>query len=395
MEEIRRAETWRAFLADRTQKERLTKEEAAFFAALIESGEFRAAAERITRLSIAQKKLISKGGSGKKRVVYTYAPTENAVLKVIAWLCYRYDPNMPDNLYSFRQSLTAKAAVRRLTGAPGISGMYAYKLDIRNYFNSIDATLLLSDLKRLLADDQALYDFFFAMLTADTALYEGSVIEEKRGVMAGTPTSPFLANVYLTCLDRAFAQRGTLYARYSDDIILFTDSLSELGVCRALVAQTLKERGLEINTEKECVANPHEAWSFLGVSYRNGTIDLSDNTKSKLKGKIRRKARALCRWKARKGAEDERAVRAFLRSLNRKLYDETGDGHRFTWTRWFFPLLTTAEGLREIDGYIVQYARYVASGRFSRANYRVRYEMLKSWGFRPLVAEYYAQKAPD
>lgn len=46
--------------------------------------------------------------------------------------------------------------------------------------------------------------------------------------MAGTPMSPFLANVYLTEMDKYFEERDVLYFRYSDDIILFADSMEEL-----------------------------------------------------------------------------------------------------------------------------------------------------------------------
>ena len=379
-------------MADRTQKQRLSREEAIFFASFIDSGECLTAAENIGSLSVVQKRLINKSGTDKKRVVYSFSPGENAVLKVIAHLCYRYDAHMPANLYSFRRDSSAKTAVRRIVSARGIDNMYAYKLDIRDYFNSIDPRLLLAGLRTLLTDDAPLYAFFYNMLTADTAMFDGALVHEQRGVMAGTPTSPFLANVYLLPLDRYFERRGALYARYSDDIILFANTPEELSADRTAIRQMLEEHRLEINAEKEAVALPHETWTFLGISYTNGAVDLSENTKRKLKGKIRRKARALYRWKLRKGESDERAIRAFIRSINRKLYERPDDAHRFSWTRWFFPLVTVADGLHEMDEYLVQYMRYVAYGGFGRSGYRLRYETLKGYGFRPLVAAYYRYK---
>ncbi len=392
LNELQQQETWSQFLADRTEKERLSREETVFFSSLLQSGEYKAAVANLHTLSVVQKKLINKGGAEKKRVVYTYTPTENAALKVLAWLCYRYDGEMPGNLYSFRQSISAKNAIRRMIATPGISTMYAYKLDIKNYFNSIDPTLLLQELKPLLRDDTQLYDFFSGMLTGDTAQYEGQLVHEPRGVMAGTPTSAFLANVYLLPVDRYFEAQGVCYARYSDDIILFAPTAQELEAHKNHLLQALAERKLAVNPEKESTSLPHEAWTFLGITYQDGVIDLSENTKNKLKGKIRRKARALYRWKERKGAEPERAARAFLRAVNRKLYVESSDSRHFSWSRWFFPLVTVPDGLKEIDEYILQYARYVLFGRFSRANYRAGYDMLKACGFRPLVSEYYRQK---
>ena len=74
--------------------------------------------------------------------------------------------------------------------------MWAYKVDIHNYFNSIPIPDLMPVLSRILGDDPELYSFFENLLSDDRALFGEDVIREERGVMAGTPTAPFLANVY-------------------------------------------------------------------------------------------------------------------------------------------------------------------------------------------------------
>ena len=45
-----------------------------------------------------------------------------------------------------------------ITSNQKISQCYSYKLDVRNYFNSIDVELLLPVLKQLFDDDKPLYD---------------------------------------------------------------------------------------------------------------------------------------------------------------------------------------------------------------------------------------------
>lgn len=52
-------------------------------------------------------------------------------------------------------------------------------------------------------------------------------------------------------------------------------------------------------------------------------------------------------------------------------------------------LLTTDEGLKELDAYLIQYIRYLYSGRHYKGNYRVTYEKIKELGFRSLVNEFY------
>jgi hypothetical protein len=215
------------------------------------------------------------------------------------------------------------------------------------------------------------------------------VIEEPRGVMAGTPISPFLANIYLSALDEWFVSRGVPYARYSDDIVIFANSQAELGRLRDEFLRLIGEHGLVVNPDKETISAPGTAWEFLGVSYCNGVIDLSSTTKTKLKGKIRRKARALRRWMLRKGADPQVAMRALIRVFNRKFYS-LRDPNDLTWARWFFPLLTTSDGLHEIDEYLQSYVRYVPTGRFTKTNYSVSYDDLKRLGYLPLVHEFYA-----
>lgn len=72
-------------------------------------------------------------------------------------------------------------------------------------------------------------------------------------------------------------------------------------------------------------------------------------------------------------------------------YDDT-DEKKFSWSRWFFPVLTTDEGLKEMDAYLIRYIRYLYKGRHYKGNYRVTYEQIKALGFRSLVNEFYKNK---
>ena len=60
-----------------------------------------------------------------------------------------------------------------------------------------------------------------------------------------------------------------------------------------------------------------------------------------------------------------------------------------TWNLWYFPVINTTEGLHEIDLYMQQSLRYIATGRYNKKNYNIRYKDLKKLGYRSLVAEYY------
>ena len=382
---------WEEFLAYRLMKGRFNWREFNAADDFVGQEEYLPMALRLMNgesLGLPKKKIVNKMGTGKKRVVYTYNPDEMQVLSVISYLLYRYDKCFAPNCYAFRRGLRPQDAIRRINRAIHGRTMWAYKLDIHDYFNSIDIDLLLPMLTEILKDDQPLYHFFEQMLTDDHAIYNGQVIEEKHGIMAGTPTAPFLADVYLNTVDHHFFDEGVLYARYSDDIILFAPDKETMEQHKATLLQFLQKYHLEVNPDKEKVYTPDEPYEFLGFRCHKNEIDISGATIKKMKGKISRQARSLMRWRDRKDIAAEPAIKAMIRYFNQKFF-EGEDPETLTWSRWFFPVINRTEGLKEIDHYLQQNLRYLSTGKHGKTNYRMDYETLKKLGYRSLVNEFY------
>ena len=384
-------QTWEEFLTYRLLKGRFTWYEFDEADTFVSEEQYLDVVRRLQgggRLSVPTRHLVNKMGSGKKRVVYSFPPQEMIVMKAMAYLLYRYDSQLASNCYSFRRGLTAHDAVRDIVRAIGDRPMWGYKLDIHDYFNSISIPLLLPVLSEVLADDPPLYRFFSELLTDGRALYGGETISEEHGVMAGTPTSPFLANIYLREVDHYFADAGVVYARYSDDIILFAPDKAALNRHIDALATFLKKYGLEVNPDKVRVFRPGEPFDFLGFKCLGSCIDIADATRRKMKEKIRRKAHAVNRWRSKNAIPAEKAMKALINHFNRKFY-ESDDPGTLTWSRWFFPMINQTEGLREIDRYLQYSLRYLGTGRHNKANYRIRYSQLKALGYRSLVHEFY------
>ena len=253
---------------------------------------------------LPQKSIISKQSTQKKRVVYTYPDAHNRVLKLLTYIMLRRNDGLfADNLFSFRPGRTAKDAIMSLLRVRGVGEMYSYKADISNYFNSIDIERLLPLLKNAMGDDEELYAFLKRLLEEPYVLENGERIKERKGIMAGTPLASFYANLFLTELDRHFEKLGVPYCRYSDDIILFAKTREGAQGHAETVRSFLKENGLELNPDKERFSSPDEGFVFLGFSYRHGVIDIAPASLDKLKHKMRRKTRALARWRDRNGIE--------------------------------------------------------------------------------------------
>lgn len=246
-------------------------------------------------------------------------------------------------------------------------------------------------LKEALGEDKALYDFLAGLLSESRVRDKGEIIEEEKGIMAGTPLACFYANLYLRDMDAYFEAAGLPYARYSDDIIFFAQSRQEAEEAAAFIRGFLAEKGLGINPEKEYFYEPADPWVFLGFICRDGVLDIAPVSVKKLKAKMQRKTRALMRWQRRNGLEAEKSAKAFVRVFNRKLFESPGD-HDLSWSRWFFPLIGTTESLKEIDHYAQDCLRYLLSGKRTKGRYKFRYEDLKALGYRSLVHEYYLRK---
>lgn len=362
---------------------------------------------------LPEKSIISKISTGKKRTVYTYPEAENITLKLLTWLMLRkYDSIFSEGLYSFRPGRTAKDAVRRLVASEGIDGKYAYKADVSDYFNSVPVDRLLPILEEVMKEDEKLFLFLKGLLTEDRVSFRGNVIEERKGIMAGTPVAAFLANLYLMELDRSYDGSGkhngymandgcpendgnmaydagvVIYSRYSDDIIVLADSAEELQVEAERIRGFLERRGLKINPDKESFFSPEEGWTFLGFSYCRGKIDIAPVTIKKLKAKMRRKARALKRWGDRNEVQPEKCAKAFIRVFNRKLLESPAD-NELSWAYWFFPVINTTDSLKAIDHYAQECIRYLLTGRRNKGRFNASYEDMKRLGYRSLVHEYY------
>jgi len=398
LKKLEEQDVWESFYEYKLQQGNISKKDASDLRNYIDRKEYLPVLCRIHSgegFSPPRKVLISKASTGKKRTVYTFCREENYILKLVSYLLREYDSLFAPNLYSFRKNSGVKKAAADILKMKNLRQYYVYKVDISNYFNSVDIGLLLPELEAVLDRDPELFRFFEALLKNPYVQYNDRVIcEAHKGIMAGTPISAFLANLYLRELDAYFYQRSIPYMRYSDDILVFGRDKAELHASIQTIGDTLLARKLTINPSKEMLAAPGEEWVFLGFSYENGNIDVSRTSFEKLKGKMRRKVRRLHQWAEKKQLPGEYGAKAFVKRFNAKLYDNPVY-NELTWTRWYFPVINTDRTLKKIDAYMQDCIRYLATGKRSKGRYNFRYEDIKKLGYRSLVNEYYKSISKD
>lgn len=346
--------------------------------------------------SIPELIMLNKKGTEKKRIVFSFDDEASLLLKLFGYYLHTYDESFCDNLYSFRKERSVKTAVARLLKVKNLSLMYGVKLDIHDYFNSADTDIIIEKVRIALPGQDKLVCLIESILTDDNFKIRDSHDKDRvsinggihKGMMAGSPLSPFLANLYLDELDRHFEGKDGFYARYSDDIIFFTDTEEKCREELEYINKVLAENRLTLNPDKVMKIAPGESFEFLGFSFSNGNIDVAQSSFEKIKKKLKRKARAVLRWKLKKNAEPEKTARVYIKYFNRKFF-ENPIKSELTWCRWYFPIITTDVTLKEIDHYMQDCIRFLYTGKHTKRNFNLRYDDIKKLGFRSLVNEFH------
>ena len=385
---------WNDYLNTKLSKDFINKKEKEELKDFILNKKYKDIVDKIYnnkyKFSTPIKHSINKNYKTKKRIVYTYTYEEMNVLKFISFLLYDYDYLFSKNLYSFRKTIGVKNAVKSLMVTKNIKNMYGYKVDIKNYFNSINKDILLNNLKKDIVDKD-LFNLLSQLLNNEYTIYNNELIKENKGAIAGAPISAFLANYYLKEMDEYFWKQNVFYIRYADDIIIFTKEKEEIYKYKDILYDFLDKYKLLPNKKKEYFYSKGESFEFLGFSFKNNIVDLSKNTINKIKGKIRRTSRGLRRWMIKKNADTIGVIKAMNRKYNRKFYGN--DNTELSWKYWFFGTINTSISLKIVDKYYQEQIRYLVTGKHNKKNYKkVPYAILKKCNYKPLVNEYYKFK---
>lgn len=384
-----------AFETFRTRNPR-RRERIALYQQLLDRGEHRSVAEQVLacryRPAPPTEAWINKLDGRRKRI-FRCAPLDELLFRVVNQLI---QPVVADEMSPWCRSFLpgggARAAFRTVLTDRTVSHKAALRLDVRDYFNSIDVDDLLARLPDALSSEP-LTALLGASLRDRRIVRQGVIVDGgTKGVMAGTPIAPVLASLYLDDLDREVACRGVTYTRYSDDIIALAPP-SAIADVEDLLRTRLRERGLEVNESKSAQVPPGDPWDFLGFRYHAGTIDLAPVTETKFRAKTTRLARRLLRWRERKGVNQEQTLSTFIRRINLRQYGVPDERANFSWATWFLPMLTTDRTLSRLDAHVQREARFATTGRRTASTRSaVPYLALTEAGYLPLVSAYWARR---
>ncbi|BFM42696.1 hypothetical protein CFS9_13370 [Flavobacterium sp. CFS9] len=147
----------------------------------------------------------------------------------------------------------AKALKKALADVPGTT--YCLKLDITKFYPSINHQILKNQLRRKFKDNDLLWLL-------------DEIIDSAEGIPIGNYLSQYFANFYLTGFDHWIkeTQKVKYYLRYADDLVILSNSKTELHRILSVIKQYLNSN-LKLQVKGNCQVFPVDKRGIDFVGY--------------------------------------------------------------------------------------------------------------------------------
>ena len=176
----------------------------------------------------------------------------------------QFDPTFSEHSYGFRPGRSAHDAVRAAQRYIQSGRRWVADVDLAKFFDRVNHDVLMERLSRRIADRRVLR--LIRRYLKAGVLADGVAVERHEGTPQGGPLSPLLANVLLDEVDKALEQRGLVFARYADDLNVYTGSKRAANDAMATLKRLFARLRLQVNDAKSAVARAWER-KFLGYSF--------------------------------------------------------------------------------------------------------------------------------
>ncbi|MCP5397017.1 MAG: hypothetical protein H6918_09875 [Sphingomonadaceae bacterium] len=270
--------------------------------------------------------------------------------------------------------------------------IYTVQIDFKDYFDSIPSSYLLNliDDREILSttpvERGALKQFLFHQFAKRRQYEKGKFSRRTRGTPQGSSISLLLANLANHALDTALEKRPGKFVRFADDVTALCDRYDdavdierefarhcELSGIRMNVA---KSPGISLLADKQAEIRTEKSVKYLGYSFRENGLHLSDSTVDRIKSKISRLIslylikyiRDVSFNKSRSSVSDgyDWDLLGLITEIRNYLYGGLKesqiramlvDGKKLSKMRGlmsFYALLDHKDALQELDGWLVQ-----------------------------------------
>jgi len=243
-----------------------------------------------TKASPTRRVWIPKPGTEEKRPLGIPTMKDRALQALVKLaLEPEWEARFEPNSYGFRPGRACHDAVEAIFGAIRYKAKYVLDADIAKCFDRIDQRKLLHKLNTFPTIRRQIRAWLKAGVMDGKELFPTS-----EGTPQGGVISPLLANIALHGMEERIKQyvgsvrlKGSFtnrrdsvsLIRYADDFVILHEDLTVVQGCQTLIADWLKDMGLEVKPSKTRLAhtlNPVEnekpGFNFLGFNIRQFSV---------------------------------------------------------------------------------------------------------------------------
>ncbi len=200
-----------------------------------------------------------------------------------------YEKQFSSNSYGFRPKRNAHQALNQCKSYITDGYKYAVDMDLEKFFDTVNQSKLIEVLSRTVKDGRVI-SLIHKYLNAGVVI-RNKFEETSMGVPQGGPLSPMLSNVMLNELDKELENRGHLFVRYADDLVILCKSKRSAERTLAnIVPYIEKKLFLRVNREKTATAYISKV-KFLGYSFYvykgEGRLRVHPKSIAKMKERIK------------------------------------------------------------------------------------------------------------
>ena len=195
----------------------------------------------------------------------------------------RYDRIFVGNSYGYRPSKGATKAIRRvLAECKNKKYKYVLRLDIDNFFDSIDHYLLRRRLVGTGTEEEIVRLIMLCMQMGKVKQKNREWIDTILGTPQGAVLSPLMANLYLHSFDQFAISRHLPYIRYADDFLFLCESYEQSQELLEKTEQYLKDKLKLTLNQPPSILKLSEGFDFLGITVKDYQATITEKKREKI-----------------------------------------------------------------------------------------------------------------
>lgn len=308
----------------------------------------------------------------------------------------RYSNKISPSVFSYKKGVRCYDAARYVQQNLRQNNLVGVKVDISNYFQSVDTNVITKAIDTLVGDKEG-RELLYRLYAINKVIYKNEEQECYLGIMPGSALSSFMANYLLTDIDKQLLNSSEIYARYSDDIVIFNTTQERLENNVRQLKLSLANYDLTIKDTKVKYFKHNDVIDFLGLDITKKYIDVNDttydNTKKFIKlicKKYKLKAEKI--KKVNRIPLVKRAIKEINTSLFKSMLTDSNE-HKGGRIQYILSNITRTDKLKELDFYILDSLRWIYTCNHSTSAVKLlNTKVLESYGFKSLVQIYHLNK---